>query len=295
MSNINIKIAPVISVDDEYDSGRIKVQLFPDDQNKTFDQIPFVYPLLPKMINVMPKVNEAVVILLSESGESNSIRYYIGPIISQVPKLQQDLWRTGALSTMDDINNTPNIRHTNEADAIGAFADKEDIAIYGRKGCDIILKENDIRIRSGARVDANNTIGKAFNVTNPAYIKLKYSETPTIATIAKTNKETTYQSTATMVADHINLISTNSDVHFNVTDKNEMITDEELKNIIEKAHVLPYGDVLVDFLNYFLLMFKYHTHAFPGLPTILPASNRTFFSEATKMLNNMLSKNVRIN
>ena len=37
---------------------------------------------------------------------------------------------------------------------------------------------------------------------------------------------------------------------------------ESLQKIINEAHVLPYGDVLVDFLMGFLQMFKSHTHKY---------------------------------
>lgn len=292
MSNIIIKQCEVISVDDSLASGRIKVRLYPEDNKKSIEKIPYAYPLIPKMFNVMPKVGEAVLVFLTAVGDGFSNRYYIGPVISQVSSLEYDGFQNGAFSNYDDSLFKTKVSHELVNDAKGAFGDFEDVTIYGRKGTDIILKENDIRIRSGARLDSNNVIGKEFNRLNPAYLKLKYSETPTIITDDENNIIKQYNSTATLVADEINLIANKGKRYFNTTDNVDLISDEEMQKIVQTAHVLPYGDVLVEFLTYFLKMFKEHAHPFPGLPTILPSGNEGFFNYD---LNKILSNNVRIN
>lgn len=291
MSNINIKACEVISVDDSFESGRIKVKLYPEDSRRDMEDIPYAYNLLPKMFTVLPKVGETVLVLLTTSGDGFSNRYYIGPVISQIPKMEYDGHFSGSLSNFPDSLVKPKVAHTLITEAKGAFGDKEDVAIYGRKGTDIILKENDIRVRAGARLDSNNKIGKEFNRLNPAYLKLKYSDTPTIVT-TKNGEEIKYSSTATLVADQISLIANNASNYFNTTDNVDLISDDEMKKIIETAHVLPYGDVLVEFLKYFLRMFKEHAHPYPGMPTILPSGNEGFFNYD---LDKILSKNVRIN
>lgn len=291
MSNINIKACEVISVDDSFESGRIKVKLYPEDSRRDMEDIPYAYNLLPKMFTVLPKVGETVLVLLTTSGDGFSNRYYIGPVISQIPKMEYDGHFSGSLSNFPDSLVKPKVAHTLITEAKGAFGDKEDVTIYGRKGTDIILKENDIRVRAGARLDSNNKIGKEFNRLNPAYLKLKYSDTPTIVT-AKNGEEIKYSSTATLVADQISLIANNASNYFNTTDNVDLISDDEMRKIIETAHVLPYGDVLVEFLKYFLRMFKEHAHPYPGMPTILPSGNEGFFNYD---LDKILSKNVRIN
>lgn len=291
MSNINIKACEVISVDDSFESGRIKVKLYPEDSRRDVGDIPYAYNLLPKMFTVLPKVGETVLVLLTTSGDGFSNRYYIGPVISQIPKMEYDGHFSGSLSNFPDSLVKPKVAHTLITEAKGAFGDKEDVTIYGRKGTDIILKENDIRVRAGARLDSNNKIGKEFNRLNPAYLKLKYSDTPTIVT-TKNGEEIKYSSTATLVADQISLIANNASNYFNTTDNVDLISDDEMKKIIETAHVLPYGDVLVEFLKYFLKMFKEHAHPYPGMPTILPSGNEGFFNYD---LDKILSKNVRIN
>lgn len=297
MSNINLKICQVVSVDDIHNSGRIKAFLYPDDNDKTDEEIPYAYPLLPKMFNVLPKKGEAVIVFLMASGEAYSNRYYIGPIISQLPQLEYDSYTAYSLSNYPDSFIKPYVDHELVDTAIGAFGDKEDVCIYGRKGTDIILKENDIRIRAGARIDSDNKVGKSFNMANPAYLKLKYNEFPSV--IEEYNAETnelvpikTYSSTATLVADEINLISNNGNKNYNVGDNKELVDDENIEKIINQAHVLPYGDVLVKFLKQFLWEFQNHTHTFPGKLTSLYKGHEEFFDYDFEP---MLSKNVRIN
>jgi hypothetical protein len=73
-------------------------------------------------------------------------------------------------------------------------------------------------------------------------------------------------SSATVVADEINLISNCGNPYFDVYNTDEQITDKTMKEIVEKAHVLPYGDTLVEFLLLFLQMFKSHSHKYSNLP-----------------------------
>lgn len=290
-NNMIIKICRVISVDDPLKGDRIKVRLYPEDSKHSDDMIPYAYPLLPKMLHILPKVGESVLILLTGVGDGYSNRYYIGPIVSQIQTIADSV--VHALSLYPDTDTPPQMAHTKIPDTKGAFCEDEDIAIYGRKGCDVIMKENDIRIRCGARIDdGTSLVGQSFNRLSPAYIKMKYNQTPKSVIHEKTGFEQKYNSTATIVADQINLIANEGRTYFGTTDNVDLITDEEMENIMKKAHLLPYGDTLVEFLRYFLRMFKEHAHPYPGLPTILPSGHQDFFNYD---LNQILSKNVRIN
>lgn len=297
--NMVIKICTVISVDDPLKGDRIKVRLFPEDSRKSENEIPYAYPLLPKMLHILPKVGESVLILLTGVGDGNSNRYYVGPIVSQIQTIADSV--VNALSLYPDTDTAPQMAHTKIPDTKGAFCEDEDIAIYGRKGCDVIMKDNDIRIRCGARISENNNNSflkqlnytpTTFNNLSPAYIKMKYNQTPVSVIHEKTGFEQKYNSTATIVADQINLIANEGRTNFGTTDNVDLITDEEMENIMKKAHLLPYGDTLVEFLRYFLRMFKEHAHPYPGDPTILPSGHQDFFNYD---LNQILSKNVRIN
>lgn len=295
MADINLKICEVISIDDEYNSGRIKVASFPYDATKKTEDIQYAYPLLPKTFYAVPKIGEAVLVFYMIGSDEGSNRYYIGPIISQLPDLEYSNISTTALSNYPGETTKINTNQDMLNNTLGAFGDLNDICVYGRKGSDIILKEDDVRIRAGARVKSNNKVGIEFNRFNPAYLKLKYSDESKVyynRNVGTDNEHVIYNSSATLVADEINLLSHLSQTNFNITDSLDLVSDENMTKILENAHVLPYGDVLVDFLKYFLQMFKEHAHPFPGKSTILPSGHQGFFDYDFQK---MLSKHVRIN
>ena len=253
-----IYIGEVRQIIDDTDGGRIKVRLLPSDQYVDDELIAYSFPLLPKFFYVKPKVGESVFVICSDDKTQNSQRYYIGPIISQPQYLNKDSHVISSTSLLRGANKIPDVALSTDPNTEGSFAKDDEVAIYSRKNSDLILSDNDLRLRCGARLfeDAKKTSVK-FNRKNPSFIKLKQHDT-------QFSDGTT--STATITAENINLISTVGDGNFNLADKDEQISDEEMANIIEKAHVLPYGDVLVDFLQMFLQMFKSHTHKYANLP-----------------------------
>lgn len=309
---VNIKLGLVVSVDDDYEAGRIKVKFIPQESDKDIDVIPYAYPLLPKMFNVLPKTGELVLVFLTQSGDNNSIRFYIGPLISQLHHLEKEDFNSahGIFPSNQDMKSrldrnprrhrkkdNDNLGTDPEDDNIqGAWGENEDIVIYGRKGTDIILKENDIRVRCGSRVDGQDKF-KVFNGSTSAYLKLKYNKDETVVKTKYNGTEIKYNSTANLVADQINLIGNHSDLRFTTGDKQDLLSDETIKLIIEKAHALPYGDTLVTFLKEFLTMFKEHSHNWVGHTTILPSGKETFWEyiRDDKLDGMLLSKSVRIN
>ena len=282
-----IKICQVISIDDENDGERIKVKMVPEDNGKSINKIPFAFPLLPKMLHIKPKVGEAVLIILTNTGEGHSNRYYIGPIISQPQHMEKESFGINSLSLYPGTKKEPDIAPSTVSDSHGSFAKNSDIALYGRKKNDIIITDDDIRIRSGVRLkDDFSKCNISFNRTDPAFIHLKHNDTK------QGNKGDEYRSTATIVADKINLIGNNSIYPFKTNDIEELITDEEMQKIINKAHQLPYGDILVEFLELFINAFIVHTHPYPGMVPV----PETFYKELCNYnLNQILSKSVRIN
>lgn len=279
-----IRICQVVSVDDETDGGRIKARVLPEDKNLLNGDIPYAFPLLPKILHIKPKVGEAVLILCTDANNGNSDRFYIGPIISQPQFMNKDDFDYGALTLLKGALIGPSVAPSTNPNTEGAFPKNDDIALCGRENSDIILAKNDVRIRCGSHLvgesDKTNII---FNKKNPSYIKIKYHTT----SLNNENK-----STATIVADEINLLSNQSNDQYKLTDSNELITDEEMNNIIQTAHVLPYGDKLVDFLKLFVTAFKAHTHPYPNMP---PVPESTYKAVDEYNLNDILSKNIRIN
>lgn len=259
-NGIIIKICQVIDVNDINDGERIKVRIEPDDDFKRDEEVPYAFPLLPKMIHVKPKLGEYVLIILTEIDNGESNRYYIGPIISQPQYMYKDNSMFTALSLYNGALKEPDIAPSTVVDSHGALAENKDIAIYGRDRSDVILTDNDVRIRCGSRLnDSSVKGGIVFNRTDPSFIHLKHTDNK------RGTSDDQYRSTATLVADKINLISNKSKDGFRVTDSEYLISDDEMQKIISKAHKLPYGDVLIDFLKIFVRAFVNHVHPYPGL------------------------------
>ena len=88
--NKNIYIAKVVSIDDDNNTGRIKVFISGIDQSKTpIDSLPYVYPLMSRIVHVMPKIGEAVLVFFADAKKEKesqilSNRFWIGPIITNI-------------------------------------------------------------------------------------------------------------------------------------------------------------------------------------------------------------------
>lgn len=256
-----VREAKVISVDDKTDGDRIKVLLIPEDVNEKVTE--YVKPLLPKMLHIKPKVGESVYIVTAMANDGHSQRYYIGPIITQPTHMEYEPYFIDSATLNSGYAVKPDEAPTMNPKTNGAFPKETDVSIEGRKNAGLQITDNDIRTKAGVKVSSKTTPRDvSFNRKNPAYSLIRYNDEP-----QKTNDGQKYNSTASIVADKINLISTNSKDGYNVTDPDDLISDEEMKKIIEKAHKLPYGDVLIEFLNLFRNAFLTHTHPFAGLPT----------------------------
>lgn len=286
MDNItNIRISEVLSVYDENDGQRIKARVLPEDQDKNFNEIPYAFPLLPKMLHVMPKVGEAVLIFCSDPSNGRSQRYYLGPIIHQPQFMDFDSSVLGATTLLNGGVGSPSQSISTIPEAKGALPNDEDIAIVGRGISDAIFSDNEVILRSGVKIrDENDNSRIVFNKKNPSYIKISQHDT---------ELEDKSKSTVSIVSENINLLSTASKkASFDLTDMESLITQDEMNNILKEAHVLPYGDILVNFLKLFLKAFNAHTHPYSGLP---PVQDDTYIKVNEYDMNDMLSDNIRIN
>lgn len=286
---------------DEYNSGRIKAVIAPD-KGKAINNIPYAFPLMPKMMHVQPKVGEGVLVFIDNDKGSSAQRYYVGPVISQPNKMAfEDYFALTPSMFLNGGVARPDVATDNVPPAIGAMPKEEDVALMGRKNTDVILSDDIVRIRAGVRdIDSNGRV--VFNKETPSFIKLKVHETP-LKTLYNADGSTTHtetKSTAAVVADKVLLLSPNGDGAPAFNDRTESISDEQMKELIEKAHELPYGDVLCDFLALFVKMFINHMHPYPGMPPFLTDTDSLAFfakysSDKADIENKLLSKDVAIN
>ncbi len=299
---LNVYVGYVSDVKDAACGQRITA-VIPSDEGKSPNNIPPAFPLLPKMIHIVPKIGEAVIVFVANDDEPNGQRYYLGPIISQPDKMNEDSFKS--LSATRLLNNgiqPPDKSVTNFGSNFGALPERKDIALLGRKNTDIILTENELRVRAGCRLTKPGENKVDFNNGEPAFIKLKYHENG-LPVKKNENEEVpsdTIRSTATVVADKINLLSHGAQEHFKLNDWEEGISDTEMQRIIENIHKLPYGDVLCDFLSLFIKMYESHVHPWHGMKPVVkdPISSEFFdkYGREKKVLEKkLLSENIGIN
>lgn len=281
------RLCRVISVKDEQGGARIQVRLYPEDDNvKDNNELPYCFPLMPKMLHCIPKVNETVIIILPDAAKGS--RFYIGPVISQDYRMNFDSFDFTSrlfLGTGNIGGLLPNPETNPENE--GSYLDNDDIALRGRQDADVILKNREVRIRCGFKKypTGPDSTTLHFNREDLAYILMRYRKT-------QDNKGKDYSSSINLVADRINLLSHDSPEVFALSDRKDLITDEEMKTILEKAHPLPYGDDLMIFLSDLVEIIKTHSHPFAQDP---PAFNEQQQVVLQADLNQMLSKSVRIN
>ena len=292
MSDNNIpilRLGKVISVADNTDSNRIRVQLLPADA-ATREKDAYAIPLLPQLIHVKPKVGEGVLVLNFLGNKDYSQRFYIGPVVSQISHLFYESFEEsktamlGSDKSLDPVI-TKNQQSERSNNPDGTTPGDNDVAISGRKNSDIILADNDLRIRCGVKeVDELDERKFSFNGSSSAFIKLKYSPEG----INLGDKGTLVHSTATVVADKISLLKP----HGEAVEPEELIDDDAMAGLLNKAHELPYGDKLIEFLDLFRRAFLNHTH-----PISMRVPCKTEMNEIALEnynLQDMLSNTVRI-
>lgn len=286
------------------------------DKDLTDNQLANCYPLLPKHINIVPKVGEVVFIILLDPDNKFSDRLYFGPIISTPQYLEKDTIDKTALSSLAISPVSPNLDIDTLKEAVGIFPKREDIALQGRNNADIILKENESLIRAGQH-ELNNNL--AFNSKNPSYIQIRYnapiakknngnsvsspnyvpqyfSPTTPTATDGSGGKNTKNGSVINIVSDKINILGhSDTDRDYILGNNENYISDDELLNIIDNAHPIAFGDTLLDYLKKLELAFMNHVHRFPGLkPSAVDGEN--YLKEYLEYpVETILSKNIKVN
>ena len=275
-NNFSINIGIVKEVEntyskDGYDGLRIRAEL-PLDKPKVITEIPWAFPLLPKVFQSIPKEGEAVFIFMRDDGDKNiSQRYFIGPIISQ-PQYFTNCKGENATTLLKNNERNPIEKISNVDDTRGAFPTSDAVAVIGRGKEDIILKydnnadSSEVDLRSGIRGEATNSnnpnmIGNIiFNGTDPAYIQLKYKQG------LATHEKNQANSVINMVANRINIMSNkDNNIAHNLNDKDTLVTESKMDEIMDNLHQVPMGDKLVELLKIMKGAIMHHVHPWAGM------------------------------
>ena len=160
----------------------------------------------------------------------------------------------------------------------GAVLNIEDVAIIGRTNTDIILRTNDLELRSGKHEDGNIL---ALNKKNPSSIRLTFQQNST---------DTDFTSYNILMADKIALISHSGVPKF----KSNTLTDTDREKLFGDGggHPIARGDTLVAAFEIIrrALMQHLHPHA------TLPADKSNSISDLEKIdFNAILQNNIVIN
>lgn len=301
-----IRIAQVVQLEDNLSTSgdgnsknsfgrRIKVILPYDEITKNNNEAFFAWPLLPKHLQVIPKIGEMVLIFQSSLDGKNVNRFYIGPLISQDYYLNY-CKNVKGLALLQGDGTKPLCHPSGNPENDGSYPETDTIAIQGRGDSAMWLKDEELRLMCGHKPDWNSISNEKeradpgnlrFNRENLSYIQMKYGK-------FKQNDGTDFNSVINVVADRINLITHNgadkqSDV--SVTDNKELMTTQSINNFTSNGQKMVYGDELVSFLNKFRDVFRDHTHHWSNDPQVTLSKDDDFWN---KDLNELLCKTIRL-
>lgn len=301
MAESLLKIAEVVQVENREtsegaDGQRIKARLYSDRSHASVSDLAWAFPLLPKMFQTAVKVGEFVLILNAENGNTESQRYYIGPIISQPQYFEGCDTYDAATSLLDNATAKPLRRISSNSDTDGAFPKETDVAVVGRGSEDVILRSDEKKdsseatLRAGIRGkaigdgDVSRKGNIVYNSTDPAYIQVK----------RQNNYSDGNNSAINIVADTINIMSNHdTDVSAYIHDKDELVRSDDADKILEKLHPVPKGDKLVEFLT--LLRNCVLTHVHPWANMCQSGDANGYWKQLQAYdVNSILSQYVRI-
>lgn len=284
----------VKNVNDPQMAGRIQVRIVPDDKDIVKDRdLPWCFPLLPKFFNVVPKVDEAVRLLMytTNKNKTDINRAYMGPVIGQPQNLLKETKRNALITGSDIGFGRPEIDPKELKLARGIYPNEQDVAIQGRDNSDIILNPREINLRAGKFLK-NDPL--TLNTESPARIQLK-----------QINND---NSAATIIASKITLVSYDSQLQYSEANNYTKLESEGLNNGIEDGNPsigfespflqrntqpLVYGNLLLEYLRHLTEYIKSHQHHDGEGSPINGIGAR---EELLKFnLNSLISPNIRIN
>lgn len=290
---------------------RVKIPGLMYDSNSSIEDLPNCFPLLPKHLNFIPELNEQVMVILPEENSKGADRYYIGPFISNETKFSGDY-----ADTTSSANKKYGLTESNEdidriTPAKGIYENPKHVVIDGRNNTDIIQRDAEILIRAGKFVQNNP---KQFNEQNPGYFQIKYNQTFSeqklnnfgVGDGETKDIESKNVTVTNIVSNKINLLTYDDKDTYDLTYVDETsngaakyINDDEMNNILNYAHPLVFGDILIEYLKLLREALTNHVHQINKPPSKNEGSEDgtmfNFIKRADELEKAMLSKNIRIN
>ena len=191
-----------INNDDPMRLGRIRAILKTENQddretaNENFgkqtyrnwdEKDPFVFkPLLPFFINTPPKKDEYVHLFYNNIKRKGSKdKYYIGGVYSSPTTSNVEVYDSSVTNLDEGSRNKPFPNLLNEdgeyfiKDSKGIYADPNDVTLYGRGCCDIVIKDDTVLLRAGK--NKNFQVGQTPRKNEKrAFLQLSKFESRTI-------------------------------------------------------------------------------------------------------------------
>lgn len=277
----------VQSIDDDKNSGRIKV--FIDGIDKPMKEtdtliknLPLCYPLLSRIVHVMPKVGEMVLVLMTNLNKnSNSTklgnRYWIGPMVINYSDIKENNFVYGDNITADpwqslNLDNRKIEEDIFPIDSMFAKTNENDVSLIGRNNTDITQSDDKITLRAGKHKKNNP---KQKNEQNPVYSILEFID-----------ENTSYSLTA---GDELYLVS-----HKGKNKYKKVLTKNDIAQLKSTAQSMLYGELTVKYLRTLTEAFLTHIHTHPQKE---PIKKEVVVALETELQNieNLLAKNIKIN
>jgi hypothetical protein len=291
-------------------SGTIQKEV----DNDACTEVPWAVPLLPKHLQVMPKIGEMCLVMVFDNNKPQQNRAWIGPLQSDKSKLSYEDADSGGDNLNSNVvpkkskNTTVNITEdgkdlSKKGDFTGGFPEKYDVSIMGRNNADIVLpteREGPDKLNTGGEVliragkftfTKRDDKNLSLNTVNPGFLRIKVTRE------GNGDNPQNFKTHSMLYSDYISLVSyKNSDGSAGVPSVfkiNPILRrDQNLRDFHEALSPLIRGDKLVEFLTLLVNYIKNHNHPYHKLPS----TNANSKPEIEKFdLNSLLSPHIRIN
>lgn len=289
----NIFPAIVINSEDPLDQSRVVARIISidsdgkarggRDRDISDSQIPFAVPLNNSFFRVIPKKGEMVFIILENPESPTSARYWSGPIMSNMFRLNYQHFEDSH-KIFDYTQFTTDQIASKRPSSSPFMPNLYDIAIMGRDDSQITLKPRELVISSGIFKKGTFEINQ-----DPSFLQLKQIEL-TGDTIIKE------MSQANLSSVNINIFSPYG--KFRDEDTAAFELNENLKNFgdtAKKLHPAVFGDELIKLMDIVIQFLLNHIHTPQNSPVKDQLTKKLEEYTVQGKLQSLISNHVRVN